>query len=258
MTDDGTEVSKAGQTIIKNTLVVALDVDTRDEALELIDALDGRVRYFKVGHRLFTRYGPQILDDCAERDVNVVLDLKLYDIPSEVEKTCRQIATHDAVYMTTVHASGGREMMQAALEGSQARGEAGRPRIMAVTALTSFSGSMLPEIGVGIGVDQWDLKLAELAIESGVHGVVTSTRNLPQIRQQYGDKPMVVTPGIRLPNVEIAGDDQKRIDTPADALSAGATMLMMGRPVVLAPNPLDVVDLITESIVTPTPSGELS
>lgn len=246
--DDDRSTSTGAAGILKNTLIVALDLESRDEAMGLVDELDDRIRHFKIGHRLYARYGPEILDACAERGIQVFLDLKLYDIPTEVRRTCARIAQHEAVYMTTVHASGGPEMLRAAVEGARSADRDGVPHVIAVTALTSFSGEELPEIGVGLPMNDWALQLGEMALKNGVDGLMTSTREVPQLRRNHGSKPLLVTPGIRLPKVEIAGDDQRRVDTPADALTMGATMIMMGRPVYLAPEPAGVVDAVAESL----------
>ncbi len=235
--------------LVRDRIIVALDTDTQAEAMELVDVLGDQIRYFKIGYRLFTRYGPQILEECARRGVEVFLDLKLYDIPSVVGRACAQIATHEAVFLTTVHASGGAEMVAAAVEGARSAGEENAPSVVAVTALTSFSEKNLPDIGVSTGVRQWASKLGALAIESGADGLVSSTKEVPEFRQHHGQAPILVTPGIRLPDVLVAGDDQSRTATPARALSLGSSFLVMGRPIYQAPDPSQVVEAIAESLV---------
>lgn len=243
-----TEIDEARRQV-RNRVIVALDLDTKQEAMELVDALDDRIRYFKVGYRLFTRYGPQILEECDRRGVEVFLDLKLYDIPSVVGRACAQIAGFDAVFLTTVHASGGAEMVAAAVEGARSAAGEG-PKVVAVTALTSFSNKNLPDIGVNTGIGQWASKLGALALDSGAHGLVSSTEEVVDLRDQHGDDPILVTPGIRLPDVLVAGDDQSRVATPARALGLGSTFLVMGRPVYQAPDPAQVVDAIAESLIS--------
>ena len=234
---------------VRQTVIVALDLASKAEALELVDVLDGRIAHFKVGHRLYTRYGPALLDECADRGVKIFLDLKLYDIPSVVGDACATIAGHEAVFMTTVHASGGAQMLRAAAEGVNSGADAGdRPAVLAVTALTSFSSESLPEIGVGMGVEKWAMRLGDLAIECGVDGLVSSTREVAGLRVAHGKAPLLVTPGIRLAGVHIAGDDQERIDSPRAALRAGSSMLVIGRPVYQAPDPVAVVEAIAESL----------
>ena len=233
-------------------VIVALDHPTREEALGLLDQIAEHVDYVKIGHRLFTRYGPQILDDCVERGVRVFLDLKLYDIPSVVGDACRGIAEHPGVFMTTIHASGGAEMVYAAVEGARrarsaaSAGEA--TKVVAVTALTSFASKELPHIGVGMSLTSWAARLADTALTAGAHGVVCSPQEVVAFRETYGSEPILVTPGIRLEKVHIAGDDQHRVDTPSRTLAMGSTYLVIGRPIYQAPDPLAVIRNVQETL----------
>lgn len=243
------EDMEAARRAVREKVIVALDVPTMEEALGLMDLLQGRARFFKIGHRLFTRYGPRILEACEDRDVEIFLDLKLYDIPSVVGDACAHISGHKSVFMTTVHASGGPEMVEAAVEGVQ-RGRSSRPvQVIAVTALTSFSDNDLPQIGVSMRLQDWAARLADSALGAGADGLVSSAREVPSFRESYGADPILVTPGIRLKNVAIAGDDQQRIDTPGRTLARGSSMLVVGRPIYQAPDPVEVIEVIAESIL---------
>lgn len=235
--------------LVRDRIIVALDVDSQDEALALVDELAGKVGRYKVGYRLYTRYGPAILEALAARDVEVFLDLKLYDIPSVVGRACAQIAEHEAVFMTTVHASGGAEMVAAAVAGACTVDEANAPAVVAVTALTSFQDKELPPLGIAIGVKKWAAKLGALALEAGADGLVSSTVEVKAFREGYGEEPLLVTPGIRLSDVFIAGDDQSRVATPRRALQFGASYLVVGRPIYQAPEPVQFVEAIAETLV---------
>lgn len=230
-------------------VIVALDHDTRDEALELLDQIAEHVRYVKIGHRLFTRYGPSLLDDCVERGVEVFLDLKLYDIPSVVGDACRGIAEHPGVFMTTIHASGGAEMVYAAVEGARRGRREGSPKVVAVTALTSFASKELPHIGVNMSLTSWAARLADTALTAGADGVVCSPQEVVSFRDTYGSEPILVTPGIRLEKVRIAGDDQHRVDTPARTIAMGSSYLVIGRPIYQAPEPLAVIRNVEQTLM---------
>ncbi len=235
-------------------VIVALDFPTRDDTARFLDLVGEHLRYVKIGHRLFSRYGPAILDECAHRGLQVFLDLKLYDIPSVVGDACRGIAEHDAVFLTTIHASGGTDMVYAAVEGSR-RGRPDDPlKIVAVTALTSFQSRELPHIGVGMSLSSWAARLADTALTAGADGLVCSPRELHAFRDTYGSEPLLVTPGIRLDRVHIAGDDQHRVDTPARTLELGSSFLVIGRPIYQAPDPLAVIDAVSRSLDPKGPS----
>lgn len=235
--------------VVCQKVILALDVTTLEEAVDLVEALQGRLRYFKIGNRLFTRYGTSIIDACAERGAEIFLDLKLYDIPSVVGDACRQIGAHESVFMTTIHASGGADMIYAAVNGARQARQDDSLKILAVTALTSFATAQLPSIGVSMTVADWAARLADLALGAGAHGLVSSAKELTRLRATYGEEPLLVTPGIRLKNIHIAGDDQHRVDNPRHALELGSSMLVMGRPIYQAPNPQTVIDAVAESLL---------
>lgn len=217
------------KTFGKPQLIVALDVATFDEAAKLVDQLASAVRIFKVGSQLFTAYGPKAVEVVHKKGGQVFLDLKFHDIPNTVAGAVRA-ATALKVFMLTVHAAGGQEMMAAARRAAEETAQkerVPRPRIVAVTVLTSRSG---PDTGTQV------MQLAETAEKSGVDGVVASVHECAALRQALPEDFIVVTPGIR-PNGP-AGDDQKRTATVAEAVAAGSSFLVVGRPIIAADDPL--------------------
>lgn len=252
MTEITVDMAQANE-IVKNQVIVAMDLPTLEEGLELVDALHGRIRYFKIGHRLFTRYGPQVVEACADRGVEIFLDLKFYDIPTVIGDACEQLAGFENVFMTTVHASGGPEMLRAAVDGVRRGRPKNPPKVVAVTALTSFSADEMPRIGVGMNVAHWASRLADLAVECGADGLVASAREAEALRRAHGKGPLLVTPGIRLEENQVTDDDQQRVDTPGRALKKGASMLVMGRPIYQSDDPAAMVDLVAESVASEGP-----
>jgi orotidine-5'-phosphate decarboxylase len=225
-------------------LLVALDVDTAAEAHALADRLRGVVGGFKIGSRLFTSYGPSIVEELAARGDRVFLDLKYHDIPNTVAGAVRA-ATRLGAWMVDVHAAGGGAMMRAAKEAAQeeaARVSRPSPLVIAITVLTSFSESTLPDIGVPANLPEQVARLAELALSSGLDGVVASPHEIGLIRRRCGASFAVVTPGIRG-----AGDavgDQSRTMSAGDALGAGASFLVVGRPIIAAVDPREAAERI--------------
>ncbi|RAL23854.1 orotidine-5'-phosphate decarboxylase [Lujinxingia litoralis] len=236
--------------LVRQRVVAALDFDTIEEAVALVDLLQDRVTRFKVGMRLFTRYGPAILDALAEREAQVFLDLKFHDIPSVVADACAAAAAHPSVFMLTVHASGGQAMMRHAARGAKRGRPDSPPLVVAVTALTSLKSRELPSFGVGMGVRDWAEKLGALALKSGVDGVVCSAHEAEGLRTEVGARPVLVTPGIRLEDVHIAGDDQARTMTPGRAMAAGSSYLVIGRPIYQSPDPIAAVDAVSASVAS--------
>ena len=234
---------------LREHLIVALDVDTPEQALSLVERLSGHVHKFKIGSRMFTAVGPAILDRIGEMGAEVFLDLKYHDIPSVVGDAVRIVATqHRAVFMLTIHASGGPAMVAAAADAATLRG--GAPlEVVAVTALTSLSPSETRILGIDLNLDDWAVKLAELALEGGADGLVCSANEVGRMRARFGGEPTIVTPGIRPDNHERQpGDDQARITTPTTALSLGSSYIVMGRPIYQSPDPVAMLDAIGSTL----------
>jgi orotidine-5'-phosphate decarboxylase len=225
-------------------LIVALDVDNAIHALELASRLRGRVGAIKVGSTLFTAEGPSLVRRLVELGHRVFLDLKFHDIPNQVAGAAAS-ATKLGVWMITVHASGGTEMMRAAKRASlAAAGGRTAPRVIAVTALTSLSDEALSDIGVGRPMQQHVEALAALAAQAGVDGVVASPQELTVLRPRFPAM-TIVTPGIRAASAP--GDDQSRTLSAREALAAGASYLVVGRPIVSALDPGKAAEEISRS-----------
>lgn len=218
-------------------VVAALDVDTTEEARRLADRLRGAVGGLKIGSRLFTAGSAELARELADRGDRVFLDLKFHDIPHTVAGAVAA-ATRLGVWMVNVHASGGRAMMEAARDA--ARAEAARcgrrpPLVIAVTVLTSLTDAMLAEVGVSESAVDQVVRLAALAQASGLDGVVASPQEIASIRRRCGTGFVVVTPGIRGAS-DAKGDQQRTMSAP-EAIGAGADYLVVGRPIIAAPDP---------------------
>lgn len=233
--------------IEKNPVIVALDCDAT-EAISLASVLRGKVAWLKVGMTLYYAEGPTIVARLRELGFEVFVDLKLHDIPHQVSGAAAQIARVGAG-MFTVHASGGLPMMRAAVESSR-RGaeEVGlpAPAVLAVTVLTSTDDRGLAEVGVSRSASEQVVLLAHLARAAGVDGVVCSPREAALMRELLGENALIVTPGVR--PVWSDADDQSRIATPAAALAAGASHLVIGRPITSAPIPAEAASRIVAEL----------
>jgi orotidine-5'-phosphate decarboxylase len=224
-------------------VIVALDYADATDALALVNRLDPASCRLKVGKELFTATGPQLVEKLVERNFGVFLDLKFHDIPNTVGKAC-EAAAKLGVWMLNVHASGGLAMMQAAREGVERSGH--NPLLIAVTVLTSMDQMTLNQIGVPGEVRKQVLNLAGLTQQAGLDGVVCSAQEAPELREALGKRFLLVTPGIRPANAAL--DDQSRVMTPTLALQAGASYLVIGRPITQAQDPLAALHAINQEI----------
>lgn len=224
-------------------LIVVLDVDTREEAVRIVESC-GDCAYYKIGSQLFTRCGPDIVREMQRRGKQVFLDLKYHDIPNTVAQAAKGAAAL-GVSLLTLHTMGGRRMIEAArraVEGSATR-------ILAVTVLTSLSDEMLrDELGLAETAAEAAPRLAQLAADAGAHGVVCSPREISNIRKRLGEEPLIVTPGIR--PAWAGKDDQVRVTTPRQAAAAGANYIVVGRPILKHENPAEAVRQILEELKT--------
>jgi orotidine-5'-phosphate decarboxylase len=231
-------------------LLVALDVDTADEARRLAGALRGLAGGFKIGSRLFTSHGPSIVEELAGQGDRVFLDLKFHDIPNTVAGAVAA-ATRLGAWMINVHASGGGPMMRAARDAAHeeaARMSRPAPLVIAVTMLTSFAEEALPQIGMTGPIADQVARLAALAQSAGLDGVVASAHEVLLIRRQSGGTFAIVTPGIR--GAGDAKGDQSRTMSAAEALAAGSTYLVVGRPILAASDPRAAAERIVEECRT--------
>ncbi|MEO2169079.1 MAG: orotidine-5'-phosphate decarboxylase [bacterium] len=222
----------------RDRLIFPLDVDSSSEALKLVDLLLDEVGIFKVGKQLFLHSGPEIIRTIRKRGAEVFLDLKFHDIPRTVARASIE-ATRLGAKMFTLHASGSTEMMRTtAQEVDQVcrREKLKRPILLAVTVLTSLGAEDLRRVGFRSGLESQVARLARLATDSGMDGVVASPLEVKRIRRECGIKPLLVTPGVR-PQAE-AWDDQKRVMTPLEAIRAGSDFLVIGRPIRDAEDPV--------------------
>ncbi len=222
---------------------VALDFASAERALQLADELSPELCGLKVGKQLFTSTGPELVRELVAKDYKVFLDLKFHDIPNTVAAAV-QAAAKLGVWMVNVHASGGSEMLTAAREALEK--EANKPLLTAVTVLTSMNQQNIDEIGIDRKLEEQVAALALLAEQNGLDGVVCSAAEAKMLREQVSKDFLLVTPGIRPPGV--AAGDQKRIVTPPEALSLGASYLVIGRPITGADEPRKTLLTINESI----------
>lgn len=224
-------------------IIVALDYADEDSALGLVDRLDPSLCRLKVGKEMFTRLGPAFVGGLRQRGFDVFLDLKFHDIPNTVARACAAAAEF-GVWMMNVHAAGGRRMMEAAREALEAFHE--RPLLIGVTILTSLGDEDLADIGFTGTPEANVRRLAALANDSGLDGVVCSPREAAVLRSDLGNDFLLVTPGVRPAGADVA--DQRRVMTPADAMAAGASYLVVGRPVTGASDPLAALQAIVDSV----------
>lgn len=231
----------------RKKIIFALDVESRADAERWVTLLTGHVGMFKVGKQLFTACGPDVVRMIRERSGEVFLDLKYHDIPNTVAMATVEAARLGAT-LCNLHALGGYEMMAATRQAldRECSGKE-RPKVLAVTILTSSTEETLKGVGINLPVSEMVVKLAKLAQSAGIDGVVASPLEVPLIREACGKGFLIVTPGVR-PSFA-AVNDQKRIMTPADAVNAGADYLVIGRPIAAAPDPVAACKEIIDEIV---------
>jgi orotidine-5'-phosphate decarboxylase len=227
----------------EDRLIVAADVPDEKGLEKLLSALAGRARWMKIGAELFTALGPAALLRCKRAGLKIFLDLKFHDIPRTVGAAVKSSLAWE-VDMLTVHASGGPEMIAAAREA--ALGAARPPLVVAVTVLTSLDDQKLHRIGFGSDTAAAVEHLSGLALEAGADGLVCSAREVARLRAAFGERPLLVVPGIR-PAGEDKGD-QARVATAGEAAAAGADFLVVGRPICSAPNPAAALESILRQI----------
>jgi orotidine-5'-phosphate decarboxylase len=233
---------------IRNPIIAALDVPSAEQALKLAQQIAPVVGAFKIGSELFTSAGPDIVKKIRATGAAVFLDLKFHDIPNTVAKAVAS-ATRLDVQMITIHTSGGLEMMRAAeASAQQTATQSGRntPLVLGVTVLTSFNSDTLAEIGCQPNVGAQVERLANLAVKAGLRGLVCSPLEIADLREILPAHIQLVTPGIRT-GAEKA-DDQKRTLTPREAIQAGASWLVIGRPIYAAENPRAAAEKILSSL----------
>jgi orotidine-5'-phosphate decarboxylase len=228
----------------KDRLAIALDLPSEQEAMRLVDRLEGTCQWFKVGMELYYAAGNSIVHQLRDRGFNVFLDLKLHDIPNTVAGAVRS-ATRAGASLLTIHAGGGAVMMSAA---SEAASTPGSPRLLAVTVLTSMDANELTGIGITASPAEQVFRLARLAQASGIDGMVCSAQEVATLRKETGPDTLLVIPGIRPAGSAV--DDQRRIATPAQAIADGASMLVVGRPITRAADPAEAAHAILEEIAS--------
>ena len=226
----------------KNQLAVALDFPNEEQALALVDRLGDTCQWFKVGMELYYAAGNSIMHHLRDRGFNVFLDLKLHDIPNTVAGAVRSV-TQAGASLLTIHAGGGSAMMSAAVEAASAPGA---PRLLAVTVLTSMDAAQLAGVGVNASPANQVLRLATLAQNAGIDGMVCSPEEVALLRKETGPDTLLVIPGIR-PTGSAVGD-QKRVATPAQAIADGASLLVVGRPITRAIDPIYAARAILHEI----------
>jgi len=220
-------------------LILALDLETREEALAMLDQLGHSLDWVKIGLQLFTAYGPDFVREVADRGYHVFLDLKLHDIPNTVAKSVQSIAKLP-VELLTLHASGGAEMLEWA-DKARANHAPGL-NLLAVTVLTSMDKDQLHSLNVKATPEEQVMHLAGLSLDAGIQGLVCSSLELAPLRKKFGADPIIVTPGIR--PAGSSADEQKRIMTPKDAAVAGSSFIVVGRPILKAPSPAEAAQAI--------------
>jgi len=224
-------------------IIVPLDFNTVEQALELVEKLQPDLCRLKVGKELFTITGPVLVEKLISKGFDIFLDLKFHDIPTTVARACA-VAADSGVWMVNVHASGGSEMMSLAREEIDKKSH--HPLLIGVTILTSMNQEVLTEIGIQCSVEEQVMRLAQLTFNAGLDGIVCSAHEVKMLRDNLGEKFKLITPGIRPSSSN--NDDQKRVMTPGQAIKAGSDYLVIGRPITRAADPGQALKEISEEI----------
>lgn len=224
-------------------LIIALDLETREDALAMLDRLGDSLGWVKIGLQLFTAYGPDFVREIADKGYHIFLDLKLHDIPNTVAKAVQSISTLP-VELLTLHGSGGSEMLEWAAKSAQ--DHAPDLKLLAVTVLTSMNQEQLASLNVSTKTEDQVLHLADLSLRAQIPGLVCSPLELGPLRQKFGSDPIIVTPGIR--PAGSSSDEQKRIMTPGDAAAAGSSFIVVGRPILKAEDPAEAARAIRKEL----------
>jgi orotidine-5'-phosphate decarboxylase len=224
---------------LTHKVTVALDFANLADAKTLVSQLNPKYCNVKVGKELFTATGPAFIEYLHNKNFKVFLDLKFHDIPTTVKKAC-EVASQLGVWMLNVHASGGSNMLEAALEGTSKAKQP--PLLIAVTILTSMNQKTLEEIGMSINLEDQVLRLAKLTEQSGLQGIVCSAKDLAFLKDQFNPSFLFVTPGIRM--ADDITNDQVRTMTPVEAIKAGSSYLVIGRPITQSKDPSKALEKI--------------
>jgi orotidine-5'-phosphate decarboxylase len=231
-----------GMTKSADKIIVALDVATKEKALDLIEQLRDQISFFKIGLQLYTAEGPEIVRAARATGANVFLDLKLHDIPNTVALAVES-AAQLGIQMLTIHLSGGEAMIRAAVSA--------KPRdllLLGVTVLTSVDEQTIRQVGIPDKIENHVSRLAKLGFKNGIDGIVASSHEIGMLRREFGNKIKIVVPGIRPAGSESA--DQKRVMTPREAIQAGADYLVIGRPITAHSRPGEAVTKILQELGT--------
>jgi len=223
--------------VIDPKVIVALDTDNAQNALAFAKSITPELGKLKVGKELFTAAGPQLVEQLVDLGYDVFLDLKFHDIPNTVKKAV-YAASRLGIWMVNVHASGGQAMLQAAREAVDMVGNR-RPFLIAVSVLTSMSDDDMKQLGIDATVADQVERLTSLSLDAGLDGMVCSAQEVALLRQKFGVAPLLVTPGIR--PAEASLDDQQRVMTPAQAMTAGSSYLVIGRPITQHADPAEAL-----------------
>lgn len=229
---------------MKEKIILVLDVSSREEAMRLVRPLYEHVGMFKVGMQLFTAEGPSLVREIVDLGGKVFLDLKFHDIPNTVSRGVLEAAKL-GVSLMTIHAAGGRTMMETVAKELKDKYGNRKPMVVAVTVLTSLNDKGLAEVGIARPMPQQVVAMAKLAEECGIAGVVCSPQEIQLVRRAAGPDFKIVAPGIRMPGQ--AANDQQRLATPREALTAGADYIVVGRAVTAAPDPRSALNALVES-----------